>query len=339
MSTDFSSSNSQQKDVIQQIEQSRVQADCSLSRVSGSVETQKQVVTTTVCGMVSHVQTAVDKACVTVTHTSSEANKIFREVTSATVSVNDSAVSSMNHFTEFLDSTGDQVQREIGTHFTDLSGYLDTQKENIQSIDNTISSYATTVAATKVKVTGKTPAKTMYQPLRDLPVTREHDIIKNEVRRNPGLFNRINEVITESESVDEDEKVTTSNVDIEALELCDVLCEDSSSTGSEASLLSASRRDTKTADKDSIDGIGGSQHGKQHQRQQHDEVDLENIKPESSNKMPPPAVIITGSRSLSSKSLKLKSSQNTTTTAPTAKDSSSRPSSVTRTRSNNTVSS
>ena len=290
MSTDFSTTNTQQVNLLRDVESARTAADNSLSNVSGSVETQKQVVNTTVSGMVTHVHKAVDQACVSVTNTSNAANKILQDVTSATVNMNNSAMESMNNFTEFLDSKGDLVKTDIGKHFQGLSGYLKNQVENIETIDKTVENYTASVLATKVSVTGKTPVKTAFKPLSELPVTRRHEIIKNEVRSNPNAAGS-KEVIRASEMND---SLAMTLDQCEAVE-CTAR---TSANGSELSL--SIRGPTTQKQVDTNDSLMSSEHSKENNNCNSE--NQENIRPEVLNEMPP-----SNSKSVSSSgSLKVK---------------------------------
>ncbi len=182
MSSSYVSEHTKQMQILQQVESSRIRADESLSSVSGSILTQKNHVNTTVSAMITHVDQAVAKACHSVDTTSQVANKTLQDVTSATVHMSGCAVQSMDAFTAFLDSTGNNLSTHVDTHFTDLSTYLLQQSKDIQQMKGVIHTYSDAVLASVVKPTGSTPVKSVFPELPSLVATREHDVIKNEVR-------------------------------------------------------------------------------------------------------------------------------------------------------------
>lgn len=188
ISNDFTYMKEEQMKMLTSIEQSRLGLETSLGGVSDTVGTQKDTMSNTVSKMVQHMNTSIQDATVAVSNTSQTANKILQDVTNASANMNGNAVESMDHFTNFLNTKGDGFKTDISAHFFELSTYLDDQSNDVREMGNQIENYSAKVIATKVEVTGKTPLKTIFKSLSQLPHTREHEIIKNEVRRNPDLF-------------------------------------------------------------------------------------------------------------------------------------------------------
>lgn len=98
--------------------------------------------------LVGDVDTSLKKACVTVKETSGSADKVLKDVVSATQTMTTSTSTCLNNFDTFISKEGKVTQDALATHFTALDTYLATQSEDIstvsaasQKVRNTFSSF------------------------------------------------------------------------------------------------------------------------------------------------------------------------------------------------------
>ena len=84
--------------------------------------------------LVGDVDTSLKKACVTVKETSGSADKVLKDVVSATQTMTTSTSTCLSNFDTFISKEGKVTQNALATHFTALDTYLATQSEDISTV-------------------------------------------------------------------------------------------------------------------------------------------------------------------------------------------------------------
>ena len=87
--------------------------------------------------MVNDVDVALKKACVSVTDTSATADKILKDVVSATQTMTSSSSECLTSFDSYICKEGKVTQDALGVHFKVLDTFLATQSAGITAITTT----------------------------------------------------------------------------------------------------------------------------------------------------------------------------------------------------------
>lgn len=82
------------------------------------------------------MDTSLNKACVTVKETSVSADKVLKDVVSATQTMSTSTTTCLNTFDAFVSKEGKVTQDALSAHFTVLDPYLTTQSKDITAISD-----------------------------------------------------------------------------------------------------------------------------------------------------------------------------------------------------------
>jgi hypothetical protein len=158
------------------------ETDTMLSAVSGDVGAKRDNLDKTVESLVSNVDAAIQEGCAVVSNTKSTAHTVLQDVTNATQSMTASANTAMDSFVEFMDGKGDDLQKQLETHFEDLRTHFAGQENGIASIGERVTGYGVVVAEAVDRPTGQTPKKTPFAPLQPLAATENHETIKSTAR-------------------------------------------------------------------------------------------------------------------------------------------------------------
>ena len=158
------------------------ETDTMLSAVSGDVSSKRDNLDKTVESLVSNVDAAIQEGCSVVSDTKNTAHTVLQDVTNATEAMTDSANTAMDSFVQFMDGKGDDLQKQLETHFEDLHTHFAGQESGMASIGERVTSYGVVVAEAVDRPTGHTPKKTTFAPLQPLAATESHETIKATAR-------------------------------------------------------------------------------------------------------------------------------------------------------------
>ena len=158
------------------------ETDTMLSAVSGDVSSKRDNLDKTVESLVSNVDAAIQEGCSVVSDTKNTAHTVLQDVTNATEAMTDSANTAMDSFVQFMDGKGDDLQKQLETHFEDLHTHFAGQESGMASIGERVTSYGVVVAEAVDRPTGHTPKKTTFAPLQPLAATESHESIKETAR-------------------------------------------------------------------------------------------------------------------------------------------------------------
>jgi hypothetical protein len=169
---------------LQVVDVTRVSAVSAISDISGSVLGKRSDLDSTVESLVSHVDKAIEEGCEVVQHTSLTANKVLRDITTATESMRNASYSSIDSFTTVMDGQGDTLCSGLGNHFAALSDSLASEDAILSGVKSAIETHVEEFDGLVVVSTGTTPTKTRFDELPSLTTTRSHELIKEEARTN-----------------------------------------------------------------------------------------------------------------------------------------------------------
>ena len=122
-------------------------------------------------------------ACNEVDATSAMAGKVLVDIKSAAEKMEASAGSCMTSFVSFVDNQGEDLNKELNVHFDSLHSHFSAQHDGLSEVGHLSSEYALRSEMEVMGTTGNTPQKKAFPTLTDLATTRNHDIIKNEIRK------------------------------------------------------------------------------------------------------------------------------------------------------------
>lgn len=122
-------------------------------------------------------------ACNEVDATSEMAGKVLVDIKSAAEKMEASAGSCMASFVSFVENQGEDLNNELNVHFDSLHSHLSAQHDGLSEVGHLSSEYAMRSEMEVMAATGNTPQKKAFPTLADLVTTRNHDIIKNEIRK------------------------------------------------------------------------------------------------------------------------------------------------------------
>jgi len=185
ISEHLSASTCQVVSSISETENTRTDIVSKLTGISSTVGDKIQVLDETVATILTDVSTHISSCCEMVNDTSNTANIILKDVVDATESMKNSSNEAIVAFTSFMDNQGTVLSSDMGDYFSNVSAVLGTSVVEINGVDEMTQSYAGKVNEGVVKATGSTPKKAPFSALSDLPSTRDHNIIKREVKGFP----------------------------------------------------------------------------------------------------------------------------------------------------------
>lgn len=111
----------------------------------------------------------------------------------------------LNEFTGYLDNQGDVLKNELQSHFDNMETFLSSQSDNISNLLQENTEFMEKSTENIVKPTGSTPEKKPFQALSDAKYTRDHIIIKEEVRGSKRSF--------DSTTQDDENNTDENNID------------------------------------------------------------------------------------------------------------------------------
>jgi kinesin family protein 11 len=161
---------------------SRVVVDEMISNISNTVGDKRQNLIDTVDNLLDNVNTSIKHGCNVTNETSKTANLILTDVTNATETMNNNAINALESFTTFMDGKGQYVCQDMTSYFSSLETKLSSNHSQISSIGDRVNEFGNSVESTVLQPTGTTPKKQKFNELTKLPLTRDHNVIKNEVR-------------------------------------------------------------------------------------------------------------------------------------------------------------
>ena len=111
------------------------------------------------------------------------ANKVLVDIKSAAEKMEASAGSCMSSFVSFVDTQGDDLNKELNVHFDSLHSFFAAQNEELQDATHASSEYALRSEMEVMTSSGGTPKKRAFEALEQLQETRDHEVIKAEIRK------------------------------------------------------------------------------------------------------------------------------------------------------------
>lgn len=161
---------------------SRIVVDEMISNISNTVGDKRQNLIETVDNLLENVNSSIEQGCNVANETSKTANLILTDVTNATESMNTNASNALESFTTFMDGKGQDLCQDMTKYFSSLESQLSSNYSNISSIGDRVNEFGNSIESTILQPTGTTPKKQKFNELTKLPLTRDHNLIKNEVR-------------------------------------------------------------------------------------------------------------------------------------------------------------
>jgi hypothetical protein len=114
--------------------------------------------------------------------TASVASNILEDVKRSSEAMDHTVSVCLEDFSGYLNQQGDQLKQELGSHFTSLQSFLSSQATEVQQVTQQNGTFLEHSRGNILPHTGATPEKKPMKELREICSTRDHQLIKEEVR-------------------------------------------------------------------------------------------------------------------------------------------------------------